>query len=151
MQGFTPEWKTNFEREATTRDSKRGKSGNTVIRDPIILCTPLPFQNFWIRPCLYRCKFLLHVIHIYRTCFSYNEDGFREKQVFHQFLLKSYDWFCGQAEVSISVALGYHSCQTYIAKQYRKTPLVFYYYCRQKTIFYYSSALIQVVEAHISE
>ena len=33
---------------------------------------------------------------------------------------------------------------------YRKTPLVCNYYCRQKTIFYHSSALIQV-EAQISE
>ena len=53
--------------------------------------------------------------------------------------------FWGQAEVSISVTLGYHT-----ASLYRKTPLVFKYYCRQKTIFYHSSALIQV-EAPISE
>ena len=59
MQGCTPEWRTNFQREATTRDSKRGQSGNTVIRDPRILCIPLSkfldpplrahnlFQNNW--------------------------------------------------------------------------------------------------------
>ena len=44
----------NFQREATTRDSKRGQSGNTVIRDPRILCTPLskfldPRQLSWPR------------------------------------------------------------------------------------------------------
>ena len=98
----------------------------------------------------YRCKFLLHVIHIYRTCFSYNEDVLREKQVFHQFLLTNYDCVGGQAEVSISVALGYHSCQPHIAKLCRKSPLLFNYYFRQKTIFYDSSALMQV-EAQISE
>ena len=59
---------------------------------------------------LFRCKFLLHVIHIYRTCFSHNKDVLREKQVLHQFLLKSYDCFWGQAEISISVTLGHHSC-----------------------------------------
>ena len=42
MQGCTPEWRTNFQREATTRDSKRDQSRNTVIRDPRILCTPPP-------------------------------------------------------------------------------------------------------------
>ena len=99
---------------------------------------------------LYRCQFLLHVIHIYRTCFAYNEGAFREKQVFRQYLLKSYDSFLGQAEVSISVTLGYRSCQPHIAKLYRKTPLVFNCYCRQNTKFYNSSALIQV-EAQISE
>ena len=36
MQGCTSEWRTKFQMEATTRDSKRGQSGNTVI-----LCTPL--------------------------------------------------------------------------------------------------------------
>ena len=36
MQGCTPEWRTKFQREATTR-----KRENTVIRDPRILCTPL--------------------------------------------------------------------------------------------------------------
>ena len=41
MQGCSPEWRTKFEREATTRDSKRGHSGSTVIRVPSILCTPL--------------------------------------------------------------------------------------------------------------
>ena len=41
MQGFALEWRTNFQREATTEDSKRGQSRNTVIRDPRILCTPL--------------------------------------------------------------------------------------------------------------
>ena len=41
MQGCTPEWRTNFQREATTRDSKRGQRRNTVIQDPKILCTPL--------------------------------------------------------------------------------------------------------------
>ena len=41
MQGCTLEWRTNFQREATTEDSKRGQSRNTVIRDPRILCTPL--------------------------------------------------------------------------------------------------------------
>ena len=46
--------------------------------------------------------------------------------------------------VSITVTLGYHSCYTHIAKLYRKTPLVFNYYCRQKTIFYNSSTLIQM-------
>ena len=35
MQGCTPERRTKFQREATTRDSKRGQSGNTII-----LCTP---------------------------------------------------------------------------------------------------------------
>ena len=99
---------------------------------------------------LYRCKFCLHAIHIYRTCFPYNEDVLREKQVFYQFLLKSFDCFSGQAEVSISVTLGYHSCQPHIAKLYWKTLLVFNYYSRQKTIFYHFSALIQV-EAQISE
>ena len=34
------------------------------------------------------------------------------------------DCFWGQAEVSISVTLGYHSYQPHIAKLYRKTPLV---------------------------
>ena len=86
---------------------------------------------------------IVQVIHIYRTWFAYAEDVLREKQVFHQFLLRRYDCFLGQAEVSISVALGYHSCQPHIAKLYRKTPLVFNYYFQQK-------ALIQV-EAQISE
>ena len=36
MQGWTLEWRIKFQREATTRDSKRGQSGNTVI-----ICTPL--------------------------------------------------------------------------------------------------------------
>ena len=43
MQGFTPEWRTKFQREATTRQRE-----NTVIRDREF-CAP-PFQNFWIRP-----------------------------------------------------------------------------------------------------
>ena len=29
MQGCTPEWRTNFQREATTEDSKRGQSRNS--------------------------------------------------------------------------------------------------------------------------
>ena len=41
MQGCALEWRTNFQREATTEDSKRGQSRNTLIRDPRILCTPL--------------------------------------------------------------------------------------------------------------
>ena len=65
------------------------------------------------------------------------------------FLLKSYDCFCGQAEVSISVTLGYHSKEPHIAKLYRKISLVFNYYCWQKTIFHNSSARIQV-ETHLS-
>ena len=44
-----------------------------------------------------------------------------------------------QAEVRISVALGYRSCQPHIAKLYRKTPLGFNYY----SLHYHSSALIQ--------
>ena len=67
-----------------------------------------------------------------------------------QFLLKSYDCFGGQAEISISVTLGYRNCQPHIAKLYIKTLLVFNYYRRQKTIFYNSSALNQV-EAQISK
>ena len=67
-----------------------------------------------------------------RTCFSYNEDVLRGKQAFHQFVLKNYDCIWGQAEVSISVTLGYHSCQPHNPKLYRKHPLVFNYYCRQK-------------------
>ena len=46
MQGFTPERRTNFQRKATTRDSKRGQIGNTVIRDPRILCTPFKITGF---------------------------------------------------------------------------------------------------------
>ena len=88
---------------------------------------------------LSRCKFLLYVIHIYRTCFLYNEDVLREEQVFHHFLLKSYDCFWRQAEISISVKLGYHSCQPHVANLYRETTLVFNYFCRQKTVFYNSS------------
>ena len=52
--------------------------------------------------------------------------------------------------VSISVTLVYHSCQPYIAKLYWKTPLGFDYYCQRKTIFYNSSALIQM-KAQICE
>ena len=37
-----------------------------------------------------------------------------------------------------------YSCQPHIAKLYRRTPLIFSYYCRPKTILYNSSALIQV-------
>ena len=96
---------------------------------------------------VYRCKFLLQAIHIYRTCFPYNEDVLREKQVFHQFLFKSYNCFLGQANVS---TLRYHCCQPHVAKLYQKTPLCFNNYCRQKIIFYHSSALIQL-EAQISD
>ena len=44
---------------------------------------------------LHRCKFLLHTIHVSRTCFPYNEDILREKQVFYHFwkLLNSYRKF----------------------------------------------------------
>ena len=71
---------------------------------------------------LYRCKILLHAIHIYRSCSPCNEDVLREKHVFYmyQFLLKGNDCFQGQAEVSISVVLGYHSFQPHIAMTYRK-------------------------------
>ena len=44
MQGGTPEWRTTFQRETTTRESKRGQSRNTITQDPRILCTPL--SNF---------------------------------------------------------------------------------------------------------
>ena len=74
----------------------------------------------------------------------FHEDVLREKQVFHNFLLNSYDCFWGQAKVSISVTLGYHCCQPHIAKPYQKTPLGFNYYCRQKTIFYHSIADFRV-------
>ena len=40
VQGCTPEWRTNFQRETTTRDSNMVQSRNTVIRNPRILCTP---------------------------------------------------------------------------------------------------------------
>ena len=89
---------------------------------------------------LYQCNFLLQIIHIYRTCFSYNEDVPREKQVFHQFLLKSNDCFGGQAEVRISVTI----IASPILQSCTLKLLVFNYYCRQKTIFYDSNALNQV-------
>ena len=38
---------------------------------------PLIVHLFW-------CKFLLQAIHIYGTCFPYNKDILRQKQVFHQ-------------------------------------------------------------------
>ena len=47
MQDCTPECRTNFLREATTRDSKWGQSRNTVIRDPRILCNH-PHPHFKI-------------------------------------------------------------------------------------------------------
>ena len=47
MQDCTPECRTNFLREATTRNSKWGQSRNTVIRDPRILCNH-PHPHFKI-------------------------------------------------------------------------------------------------------
>ena len=41
MQGCTIEWMTKFQREAITRYSKRGQSGNTVIWDPESFVHPL--------------------------------------------------------------------------------------------------------------
>ena len=50
MQGCTPEWRTNFQREATTS----AISWNTVIRDPRILC--IPFSKFLDPPLYLACK-----------------------------------------------------------------------------------------------
>ena len=68
-----------------------------------------------LSPSQIKCIFFLRLIHIYRICFWYNDDVLREKQVFHQFLLKSYDCFWA----SISVTQGYPSCQPHITKVYR--------------------------------
>ena len=60
MQGCTLEWRTKFQREATTRDSKRGQSGNTVIWDPRILCTP--FSEFLDPPLPIRQDYHTHIV-----------------------------------------------------------------------------------------